>query len=470
VAGQRLRMPCRGRHERRSLVRVTRQTTATEVKEAKSDAEVVAEVCLGDVPMGVIEWPMPKHAMDLATWLGDLEGTSSSQEANFWRARIVSAMKQRLEKLAFGDDYGDSSRDGRDPGFRVYALHPESSTAKAPVSLAFISERPFPLAPLEALHLDQIVSCPTSSGAGAALLQGLASVAARTEKFLVLEPQSEGLEAYFARLGFEKSLELDPYLWFLSRAGSEEPDVELRFAFDGTEAQDRLLAAFKRPPLWVGSVQETFVVARQDVAANDVLSVRVAISQNAANNRATARRFHRNAPTDSYTVGATEVVDVSEAMGVMRGPDVLDLVDWGCVNGLGSNTSMPGDQFGGQAGQFQGGVGYAGLGRCAVTQKAYPLPGLPQNITGVELVIEELEMPTRLDPVYSASLVCKPSTMAEVIRVCRSFFENFRVRAGLHRTPPSWNLEVSQTDGLLLLSLETWPLPEDDIELGEDFD
>eukprot|EP00439_Symbiodinium_sp_Y106_P066735 s1069_g10.t3 len=385
----------------------------------------------------LVLWLLPQHALRLAAWLSEWEGRShGSHEGNFWRQRMIVAMKKRLESAAF-----DEPPRGGAPAadFRVYSVH--QARAEAPLAIAAVSDRPFPLEPLGALHVDAIVTQPDASarGLGAVLLRCLVQQAAAANQVLVLEPQSAGLEAYFTRLGFQHIEELDPYLWVPSGALPGR-DVDVRYVLVQDEDYQRLVAAFKRPPAWTG-----------DTAALDVMALRV--SSQGTSRRAFARRMQREAPGQAYKAGDVEDVDPAEdriVMAIMRGPEKLEEVDWACAQdfGGGSRSSLPGH--------------YSGLGRCSVSQKAFPLPGLLPAYGKADLVIESLELQMRTDPVYSVSICCKVGALAEVLDISRNLFSNFRVRAVLHRNPVAWDLEVVQSDGLAYAAIQSQQPPGDE--------
>lgn len=54
---------------------------------------------------------------------------------------------------------------------------------------------------------------------------------------------------------------MDPYLWIPS--GRLPYEVALRFVLLEDADHERLLAAFKRPPEWMGATEEFFLAARQ---------------------------------------------------------------------------------------------------------------------------------------------------------------------------------------------------------------
>ncbi|CAE7335860.1 unnamed protein product [Symbiodinium natans] len=273
-------------------------------------------------------------------------------------------------------------------------------------------------------------------------------------EILALEPQSAGLEAYFARLGFQHIEELDPYLWIPSGA-LPGGDVDVRYLLVQDQDYQRLLAAFKRPPAWTGVTEEIFLSARQDTTALDVMALRV--SSQGTSRRAFARRLQREAPGRPYKAGAEEDVDPVEVMAVMRGPEKLEEVDWACAEGFGGGawTSLPGH--------------FSGLGRCSVSQKAFPLPGLLPAYGKADLVVETLELQMRADPVYSVSICCKVGALAEVLDISRNLFDNFRVRAVLHHNPIAWDLEVVQSDGLAYAAIQS-QLPSGDEKRPDDLD
>ncbi|CAE7173921.1 unnamed protein product, partial [Symbiodinium pilosum] len=145
------------------------------------------------------------------------------------------ALKRRLEDAAFGEPLpaGSPSAD-----FRVYSVH--QALAEPPLAIAAVSERAFPLEPLEAMHVDAIVTQPDAAarGLGAVLLRCLVQQAATANQVLVLEPQSAGLEAYFTRLGFQHVEEVDPYLWIPSGA-LPGGDVDVRYVLVQDEDYQR---------------------------------------------------------------------------------------------------------------------------------------------------------------------------------------------------------------------------------------
>ncbi|CAE7037732.1 unnamed protein product [Symbiodinium sp. CCMP2592] len=303
--------------------------SATAVKEHAMEGELIAQLDTGSLVL----WLLPQHALRLAAWLSEWEGRShGSHEGNFWRQRMIVAMKKRLESAAF-----DEPPRGGAPAsdFRVYSVH--QAPAEAPLAIAAVSDRPFPLEPLGALHVDAIVTQPDASarGLGAVLLRCLVQQAAAANQVLVLEPQSAGLEAYFTRLGFQHIEELDPYLWVPSGALPGR-DVDVRYVLVQDEDYQRLVAAFKRPPAWTGVTEEIFLSARQDTAALDVMALRV--SSQGTSRRAFARRMQREAPGRPYKAGDVEDVDPAEVMAIMRGPEKLEEVDWACAEDFGGGT------------------------------------------------------------------------------------------------------------------------------------
>lgn len=78
-----------------------------------------------------------------------------SQEAHFWRQRMIVAMKSRLERCSEGEELG----------FQVYSVH-DSSGGSKPLAMAMVSTRSFSLEPLVALHLDHIVGSPSQHARG----------------------------------------------------------------------------------------------------------------------------------------------------------------------------------------------------------------------------------------------------------------------------------------------------------------
>ena len=408
------------------------------------DGELIAKSDHGCLMM----WLLPQQALQLASWLSEWEGeVYGNQETNFWRQRMILAMKTRLENLAFNEGPKDAE-------VQVYSLHRSTRASSRPLAMAMVSSRSFNLEPLRALHLDHIVNSPeeNSKGFGATLLQGLIQQAAISQQVLVLEPQSPGLEVYFARLGFRHIQELDPYLWIFS--GSEvSNEVSLRYVLLEDADHERLLAAFKRPPAWTGVTEEFYMASRQDTLSLDVLAL-------FARGRGTfrcgfARRLRREKPSAQYQADDLEEVDLSEIMAVMRSPEKLEEVNWDCLEGFGQSR-LPGSFF--------------GVGRCSVSQKAFPLPGLLPSSGKVDLVIESLELQMRRDAVHSISITCTLGILAEVLEVTRDFFNTFRIRAGFYHNPLAWDLEVIQSDGLALASIESPPLPGEEQKRPEDLE
>jgi len=442
----------------RSAVRRSAATVVKEVKEVKDElrgevkrpieGDVIAKFDHGCLVM----WLLPQQALQLATWLSEWEGEAfGNQETNFWRQRMIVAMKSRLEKLAFdpGSEAGDEAP------FQVYSVHNSSNSSK-PLAVAMVSTRSFNLEPLTALHLDHIVNSPEpqSKGFGATLLQGLVQRAAMSKQVLVIEPQSPGLEAYFTRLGFRHIKEVDPYLWIPS--GPLDQEVSLRYVLLEDADHERLLAAFKRPPEWTGVTEQFYMASRQDTSSLDVLALFTC--SRATYRRGFARRMRREKPSAPYKVDVVEEVDLSEIMAIMRSPEKLEEVSWASAEGFGQGpwTSLPGN--------------FSGVGRCSVSQKAFPLPGLHPSLGKIDFVVESLEWQMRRDPVYSVSITCTLGILAEVLEVARDFFNTFRIRAAFHHNPLAWDIEVVQSDGLALASMESPPLPGNEKKRPDDLD
>lgn len=419
------------------------RATPTAVKEQSTDLCWQGNRCRLDV--------IPATSDVVASWLdGWMSSSDGSQETRFWRQRMIIVMKQRLQNASGHDRDGyGAAKHLPTASFEIYALRAEGAGhEEVPLALAFINARRFPLAPLQALHLEQFLRAPDAPGAGAVLLEALLRIAMQAGKLLTVDPQSEGLESYFSGVGFQRATELDPYLWF--RAGESSLSmVELRYPLTDDEGYDRLLAAFKRPPAWVSLSEEAFFVAREDVTALDVLSVST-LRPKATSGlpRAFARRLHRRSPSDAYEVEIGEEIPLIEAMGVMRGPNMLSQVNWPVAESLGSSHSSHQRIF-------------TGLGRCSITQRAYPLPGVPLAWGGAELVIESLELPMRSEVICSVVVICRLGVLSDVLETTRALFNTFKVRAVLHRNPTAWNVEVVQSNGLnaAMLQSQSPPLP-----------
>jgi len=412
------------------------RSTAVKEKEREASGELLAEFESGCLKTWRLE-QAPRLLSWLDTW--DTAGRGG-QETNFWRRRVVMAMQQRLQKVA------DSENSSGGAELQIYSVHqtPEGQA----LAIAVTSERPLGLEPLRALHLDQIASSPEAAGKGfgAALLRGLVQRAQMAQQLLVLEPQSPELEAYFLRQRFRPAKELDPYLWIPLDLSPQLPRVQLRYVLQ-EEDHERLLAAFKRPPEWTGVTEEFFLASRQDTSALEVLALRV--FREGVRRTGAAWRMTRASPAAAYQAQAAEEVELAEAMAVMRSPEKLEEVAWDCAQGFGRGKGrLPGN--------------FAGLGRCSVYQKAYSLPGLAPSL-GVEMVVEALELQMRPDPIYSISISCTVGILAEVLEAARHFLDSFHIRAALHRNPNAWDVEVVQSDGLALASMEMPPLPRDKV-------
>jgi len=273
-----------------------------------------------------------------------------------------------------------------------------------------------------------------------------------------VEPQSAELEAYFGRLYFQKAELLDPYLWFYGGNSVEgAPLVEIRYALPSNEDLERLLAAFKRPPLWIELSEEAFLSPRKDQSLRDVYQVRIARMEAVGQAQAGVKLFERAGRGGSYLPRDSEKVDVVDAMGVMRNPDALDKVR-GALRGQAEVEGEDGR-----------GTSFVVVGRCTVQQRAYPMPGLARN--SVELILDSLDLPMCIDPICSASLRVPLPLLAEASEAARRFFDTFRVRAAMHHSSAVWNLEMVQSNGIAAASMEATLMEEpEDWEDSDIFD
>lgn len=303
---------------------------------------------------------------------------------------------------------------------------------------------------LPTLNLDQVVANPLAEvrGGGGALISALVRHAATSGRVAVAEPQSDGIEEYLARQGFTQAPQVDRYLWYYpdeppAASGSEReqgtsggPDLCLRYPLVDEAARDRLLAAFKRPPARISSFEEIFICNRRDQVASRVLALRVASGANAVRGKASVSLLLRDQPDEPYRLEATEDVDLIEAMLVTKKPDTLGGVEWSAARALCDRSeAAPGDAF-------------VVLGRCSVSQRAYPLPGLLTS--EAELVIDELELPLTYDPIMSVAIPVVPlRALADVTRATSELLSKFGARHGFYRNPEAWNLENVRSNGLL---------------------
>jgi len=411
-------------------------------------------------PCVLVEWLLPKSFPMLDDWLDQWKYSVAQTgrqdaEAKFWRQRTVMAMQQKLEAKCRPDFSGRESRPGED-SFQIYALHIEGNLESPPIALALIDTRPFPVGGFEALHITQLVASPELtaefSGAGSALVRALLSVAGEAGQILTVEPQSKSLEAYFSRLGFINAPIVDPYLWFVAdmAGGGSKLQVEVRYVFAAREDHERLLAAFKRPPSWISASEEVYISLREDTSNCNVLAIRMSRLETIARAEATARHFYRSGAGGQYKAGASEPVAVSDAMTVMRNPCMLDELDWTTNQLLGSSDGV--------------GPRHIIRGRCTVAQRAYPLAGVPG--AGLELVIDELELPVCPEPIFSVWVHAPLTAVAETSSAVKGLLDKFGVRASFRPSPEAWNLEVAQSDGLVAAGLEH----SDPAEEEEDFD
>jgi len=275
---------------------------------------------------------------------------------------------------------------------------------------------------------------------------------------LTVEPQSAALESYFGGLGFRPAPQIDPYLWFLMDSSADESEggsaVEVRYVFaDGTD-HDRLLVAFKRPPLWTAKQEEVFICSRQDAPRLEIVNVQISQVESYVSPKATARLFKRGGAQQTHKVGPAEAVELSEAAGVMRNPDLLGLLSWRAV---GSMRVDPG------AAAVHGGR-FTVLGRCNVSQRAYPLPGFASQ--GIDFVIDACELPTCADPVYSVWAKAPLSLLGDVVEAMKSVLDKYRVRASLCPSSTAWNLELVLSDGLTAAGMDFAEFDDDeDLEM-----
>lgn len=409
----------------------------------------------------LVEWPVPASFENLVVWLQKFSTAAPSEDsdAQFWRRRTMMAMQRKLEVAAgFADD------DGREPWrpvgsapppLRVFALHPapagdgddaEGSAFAEPVALAMTTDRAFPVEPLDAMHLEQLIAAADAGGAGAALVWAIAWEAAEAGLVMTVEPQSDNLEGYFAHVGFHRSKQIDPYLWFYGGGKVADLRLDLRYPLPTDEDYDRLLSAFKRPPMWIASAEEVYISWRSDPAAREVLTVRVERLEAATFAKASVSRLQRAGVGATYGAATLrEDVPVVEAMGVLRNPAMVESVGW---------------QLAEEFYKGSGGLGYVVVGRCTVQSRAYPLPGLVDQ--KVEMIVESLELPMMQAPIRSVVITTPLINLPEATQAVRNFLDTFRVRASLHRGGNAWGLELVQSDGLVAAVMEPPPLPEDD--------
>lgn len=443
-------------------------------QENLSVAEALIEVQLDGQPCQIREWFVDAHFSTIDAWLDSWKGGArgsgdKAEEVHFWRQRTLLAMQQKLQAVAFAATPGDlrfGSRPGEggevlrrravdrasSPGFHVYALHAQGSPSDVPMALALAMERPFPLANLRALHLEQLVTQPAAggqaygggAGPGAALVRGLACLSGKLGLVLTVEPQSSALEQYFARLGFCHAPAIDPYAWFLV-GGAAGPTVELRYILPAAGDYERLLGAFKRQPLWLANAEDVFFTARGDDLARNVLAVTVSKGETVAQATAWVRHFQRSGPGAAYVAGTPESVAVVDAMGVTRNLEALDAVDWASARALRPEGASTGS--------------YVVYGRCSASQRTYPMPGLTKH--GIELVTEKCELPMSGIPVASIYATVPFGLLCDAAEAFKQLLDRFKVRAVLHRNSVLWNLELVQSNGLVAATMEVPALEED---------
>uniref|UniRef100_A0A7S1R9Y2 Uncharacterized protein n=1 Tax=Alexandrium catenella TaxID=2925 RepID=A0A7S1R9Y2_ALECA len=410
----------------------------------------------------LVEWSLPESFSTLDDWLDHWKyGVAGSgrqdAESKFWRQRTVMAVQQKLEARCRPDFSGRESRPGEDT-FEIFTLHLDGELTNPPLALALADRQPFPMGGYDALHIAQLVASPEVPqelvGAGAALVRALLPVASDAGQVLTVEPQSKNLEAYFSRLGFMHAPTVDRYLWFLADTGGSDaqPLVELRFVLGSRDDHDRLLAAFKRPASWISSSEEVFVTLREDYSRCNVMAIRMSRLETIARAEASARHFYRSGAGGAYKAGASEPVEVSDAMTVMRNPCMLDQLDWTTAQLLGASDGV--------------GPRYVITGRCTIAQRAFPLAGVPG--TGLEMVIDELELPVTAEPVFSVSVHAPLPGVDEVSSAVKSLLDKFGVRASFRPAPEAWNLEVVQSNGLVAAGLAPDEVAEE--EDWEEFD
>jgi hypothetical protein len=273
---------------------------------------------------------------------------------------------------------------------------------------------------------------------------------------LTVEPQSSALESYFGDLGFRPAPQIDPYLWFLTDSSASEGRgaVEVRYVFSDSTDHDRLLVAFKRPPLWNATLEEVFVSSRQDAPRLEIVNVQISRMESFTSPKATARLFKRGGAQQSHKAGSVEAVGLSEAAGVMRNPDLLGRVAWSAAGSM----SVDPDAAAVHGGRF------TVLGRCNVSQRAFPLPGFASR--GIELVIDACELPTCADPVYSVWAKAPLSLLGDVVEALKALLDKYRVRASLCPSSTAWNLELVLSDGLTAASMDFAEFDdEEDLEM-----
>jgi len=475
----------RARGRRGGIVRAAAAPAVQEAsKEAQSDARRVLELTHGGQKCVLVQWYTNKHIAAADEWLEGWKGGGGQGEAKFWRNRTIMTVQQKLQMMA-GTLYDEEARtkgrfDGTDrgpkkeaPTFQIYALHAEGELSQPPLALALTTERPFPVGGLKALHIDQLLSNPGASkelsGSGAALVRSLLDFAAGTGSVLTVEPQSAELEAYFGRLRFQKAPLLDPYLWFHGGSSLEgAPLVEVRYALPSADDYERILAAFKRPPLWIEKSEEAFMSPRNDSAGLDTFVLRIARMEAVGMAKATVKLFERGRVGGSYVeVGEAITLDVVDAMGVMRNPDALDKVR-GDLRGSAELAEVAEAQERAKSldkGAFaRRPVSFVVNGRCTVQQRSYPMPGMASE--GVELILDSLDLPMSVDPICSASLRVPLPLLAEASDAIQRFFSTFKVRAGMHHSSAVWNLEMVQTNGIAAAQMEA-SLPEEAEDFGD---
>jgi hypothetical protein len=290
-------------------------------------------------------------------------------------------------------------------------------------------------------------------GAGAALVRSLLSFATATGRVVTVEPQSAALEAYFSNLGFRPAPQIDPYLWFLTDANAGGGMVEVRYVFPDVDDHDRLLVAFKRPPLWTATQEEVFVTSRTDLARQEIVGVRVSRMESFVSPKATARLFKRSGAQEPHKPGPAETVGLDEAAGVMRNPDLLGQLDWDVTDSMRVDPD---------AAAIHGGR-FTVLGRCNVSSRAFPLPGLAS--AGIELVIDACELPTCVEPVYSVSAVAPISLLGNAVEALKTLLDKYRVQIALCPSSTTWNLDLVLSDGLAAASMNYTEFDEEEVDL-----
>eukprot|EP00929_Paragymnodinium_shiwhaense_P107999 TRINITY_DN74331_c0_g1_i1.p1 TRINITY_DN74331_c0_g1~~TRINITY_DN74331_c0_g1_i1.p1 ORF type:complete len:623 (-),score=139.54 TRINITY_DN74331_c0_g1_i1:411-2279(-) len=461
-------------------------------------------------------WQLPEQQAAVESCLECLENMDCSaldSGQQFWRRRTLMAARQKLEVAAgFGADgeRGDGMRSSLDggggaaptpgkstPQLRFYTLHsvgddesePGEDTLESCVStllaLTVAAPRDFPLGNTEALHMDQFLTQPDDAGqsywCAAALVAALAQEAAQEKLTLTTEPQSEELEAYWQKLGFSAAEAVDPYAWFFKvkiekkpswddghdpsaefgkgmwggPSAADETVTELRWSVESQKHMDRLLIAFKRNPLWLGSSEEGFFALRGDEAALTLLGIQVVrLEAGTQKSSAYATIYRRPRVGTPYEPGMTTEVTVVEAMGVLRDPNLLSDVDWEILEEV---QDIAYDTAGIVS------TGYWLCGRCSLRRRAYPL----RPASGVELVIESLELPMRSDPYVSVVVKTPRLELADTVEAVEGLFDKYRVRALAVKIYPAWNLEIVQSEGLSAANLWMDEEEDDDDEAEE---